>query len=109
MQKQKDIEAEQSEVDQMLLEELVQLRNKEAKAKEIQPYLIFQEAMLEQMARRYPTTIEQLASLPNISQQKAQKYGRVFIEKIKNYIEKNNIVVPETVEIRANPTKSISI
>ena len=43
------------------------------------------------MANQYPITFEELAQIQGVGVSKAKKYGQVFIDVIKEYVEENNI------------------
>jgi len=49
------------------------------------------EPSLIDMANQYPITFEELAQIQGVGVSKAKKYGQVFIDVIKEYVEENNI------------------
>ncbi len=84
-------QAGQAPLDKTLLQELQQLRGREAHKRQLKPYLLFQERMLEAMAAHYPTTLEGLAALPGVGMGKAKKFGDPFLAHIKHYLEVHDI------------------
>jgi len=92
--------------DEVLLKMLKDLRKDIAKRKQIPTYVIFQDASLEDMAIKYPTTIEEMTRIYGVGEGKARKYGPPFLELIKKYVEENDIVRPEDIVIKSSPTRS---
>jgi len=92
--------------DKVLLEMLKGLCKKIAKQKKLPPYVIFQEASLEEMATTYPTTLEDLAHVNGVGQAKAQKFGQPFVEAIAKYVEDNDIETASDVVVKTTVNKS---
>ena len=78
-----------SALDNTLFAILKDLRKKIAKTNNLPPYVIFQDPSLEDMCINYPITIEELANIQGVGTGKAQKYGKEFVEVIKQYVEDN--------------------
>ncbi|MCS7003888.1 MAG: DNA helicase RecQ [Cytophagales bacterium] len=95
-----------SAADEVLLEMLRSLCKKIAKQKKLPPYVIFQEASLEEMATTYPTTLEELARVNGVGQAKAQKFGQPFVEMIAKYVEENEIETANDVVVKTTVNKS---
>lgn len=70
------------------------------------PYVIFQEASLEDMALKYPVSMEELANIHGVSEGKAKKFGASFIRLIADYVEDNDIIKPEDYVIRTTGSNS---
>jgi ATP-dependent DNA helicase RecQ len=81
--------------DEKLFEMLKELRGKEAKKKNLPPFVIFLETSLQDMATMYPTTTDELTKCQGVSKGKAIKYGKPFIDLIAQYVEENNIEKPD--------------
>ena len=82
-------------LDDELKDLLVQLRKKIAKKHQLQPTIIFLENSINDMATYYPITEEEMAkNVTGVSLSKAKKYGKEFIDLIKNYVEENDISRP---------------
>jgi len=92
--------------DDVLLKMLKDLRRDIAKKKQIPTYVIFQDPSLEDMAIKYPTSIEEMTRIYGVGEGKARKYGPPFIELIKKYVEENDIVRPDDIVIKSSPTRS---
>ncbi len=80
--------------DEVLLEKLKELRKKIAQEHNVPPYVIFQEPTLIEMATQYPIRLEELERIPGVGPVKAQKFGKPFVDLIRNYVEENNIERP---------------
>jgi ATP-dependent DNA helicase RecQ len=93
-------------LDDVLLGILLDLRKSLGKKHSLQPWIIFQEPALQDMATYYPITMEDLLQISGISQGKATKYGRPFIEEIKQYVEENDIDRPGDIIIKQVANKS---
>lgn len=70
------------------------------------PYVIFEDRSLIDMCVQYPITEEELKNIIGVGVHKAQKYGKPFIETIKNYVETNNITRPQDLVIKSVVNKS---
>jgi len=84
----------------VLFKNLKDLRKKFAKSKELPPNIIFSEASLIDMANQYPIAIEELSQIHGVGQGKANKFGKPFLDYIKEYVEENDIVRPEDMVIK---------
>ncbi len=93
-------------LDTVLVEMLKDLRKSEAKKLKVQPWVIFSEPSLQDMATYYPMSMEDMLQIAGVSQGKAQKFARPFIELIKKYVEENDIDRPTEVVIKQVANKS---
>lgn len=93
-------------LDEQLYLMLKDLRKKVAKEKKLPPYVIFQEPSLEEMAMKYPTTLEELSQISGVSISKAKRYGKPFVETINRYVEHNEIERPDDLIIKSVANKS---
>lgn len=93
-------------LDDTLLKMLRDLRRKEAQRKNVPPFVIFQDASLEDMATQYPITMEDMTKISGVSMGKATRYGRPFIEMISNYVEDNDIDRPTDFVVKQIANKS---
>ena len=59
----------------------------------IPPYMVFGDSTLKELSNRMPITNEQFLDLSGVGNSKLNKYGEKFMEKIKSYINENNIEV----------------
>ena len=62
--------------DEVLLSALRDLRRSEAKRLGIPPFALFQDASLEDMALRYPITLEEMKTIFGVGEGKARNTGR---------------------------------
>lgn len=95
-----------SAADEVLFAMLKDLVKKTAKAKGLPPYVIFQETSLEEMAIQYPVTMEELTKISGVGTGKAAKYGKAFIDLIKNHVKENEIERPVDMVIKSVVNKS---
>ncbi|HEX5651607.1 MAG TPA: DNA helicase RecQ [Chitinophagaceae bacterium] len=95
-----------SATDDKLFEMLKELRQKEAKKKNLPPFVIFLETSLQDMATLYPTTVAELEKCQGVSKGKAIRYGKPFVELIARYVEENNIVRPDDFVMKSVVNKS---
>ncbi len=92
--------------DEKLFNMLMELRQKEAKKKNLPPFVIFLESSLQDMATFYPITMEGLEKCQGVSKGKALKYGRPFMELIVAYVEENNVERPDDFVMKSVVNKS---
>jgi len=92
--------------DEALFEMLKSLRKKVAKQKGVPPYVVFQDPSLEEMATVYPCNTEELAKINGVGLGKARKFGRAFVEMIKNYVEENDITTASEVVVKSAVNRS---
>lgn len=92
--------------DEVLLSALRDLRRSEAKRLGIPPFALFQDASLEDMALRYPITLEEMKTIFGVGEGKARKYGQKFADFIAKYVEQNDIVRPDDLVVRSVVNKS---
>lgn len=92
--------------DEVLFGMLKDLTKKTGKAKGLPPYVIFQDPSLEDMATKFPITMEELESIVGVGKNKAVKFGKPFIELIAQYVEEHDIERPQDIVIRTVPNKS---
>jgi len=70
------------------------------------PYVIFQEPSLEDMALKYPITIEELSNVHGVGEGKAKRYGKTFVELIKRYVDENDITRPDDLVVKSTGSNS---
>ncbi len=93
-------------LDNVLVELLKDLRKSEAKKLKVQPWVIFSEPSLQDMATYYPISMDDMLQISGVSQGKAQKFAKPFIELIKKYVDENEIDRPTEVVIKQVANKS---
>ena len=77
-----------------------------AKSKGIPPYAIFQESSIEEMAIKYPISIEELKNINGVGEGKAVKFGKPFIILIDEYVKENEILRPNDLVIKSTGSNS---
>ena len=92
--------------DPILLDMLKDLRKKVAKQKGVPPFVVFQDPSLEDMALKYPITIQELTNVHGIGEGKAKKYGSEFVKLIERYVEENDIVRAEDLIVKTTGSNS---
>ncbi len=73
-----------------LYETLRTLRGEIAQREKIPAYVVFTNATLADMAARKPVTTDEFLKVSGVGASKAEKYGEVFTECIKKFLEGNN-------------------
>lgn len=92
--------------DQNLFTLLKAERKKVADKLSLPPFVIFQDPSLEDMALKYPISLEELSNVHGVGEGKAKKYGVSFIDLIKNYVEENDIVRPDDFVVKSTGSNS---
>ncbi|MBB4118843.1 ATP-dependent DNA helicase RecQ [Mesonia hippocampi] len=93
-------------IDEQLMRMLKDLRKKVAKQKDVPPFVVFQDPSLEDMAIKYPTSLEELSNIHGVGEGKAKKFGRKFVELIQNYVEENDIIRPDDLVVKTTGANS---
>ncbi len=93
-------------VDKVLMSMLKDLRKKNAKKLGVPPFVIFQDPSLEDMALKYPTSIQDLGNVHGVGEGKAKKYGKDFVNLIAKYVEENDITRPEDLVVKSTGSNS---
>lgn len=93
-------------LDNVLVEMLKDLRKTEARKLKVQPWVIFSEPSLQDMATYYPVSMDDMLQIAGVSQGKAQKFAKPFIDLIKKYVEENDIERPTEVVVKQVANKS---
>ncbi len=102
-----DVQAMSGEsTDKQLFTLLKELRKNIGKKDNVAPYLVFQDQSLEDMTIQYPITLEELKQISGVGEGKALKYGKPFIELIKQYVEDNDIIRPNDMVVKSLVDKS---
>ena len=93
-------------IDQVLYDQLMDLRRRISKEKNLPPFVIFQEPSLREMCFVYPTTIEELTNIQGVGHGKATRYGAPFAKLIKEYVEENEIERLQDMVVKSVVNKS---
>lgn len=92
--------------DEKLMTMLKDLRKRNAKRLGVPPFVIFQDPSLEDMALKYPITLQELSNVHGVGESKAKKYGKDFVELIAKYVEENDIVRPDDMVVKSTGSNS---
>lgn len=92
--------------DEVLFDMLKELTRKVGKQMNLPPYVIFQEPSLEEMAFKYPITMDELSKVSGVNKGKAMKFGKPYLEMISKYVEENNVERPDDVVVKSVVNKS---
>ena len=92
--------------DEVLMGMLRDLRKKEAKKMGVPPFVIFQDPSLEDMALKYPISIDELSNVHGVGEGKAKKYGKPFVDLINRYVEDNDIIRPDDLVVKSTGANS---
>ncbi len=77
-----------------------------AKEKGLPLDVIFQETALEDMATKFPITLEEMENIQGVGKNKAKKFGKAFVKLIGEYVEENNIEREEDLVLKGVANKS---
>ncbi|QED37728.1 RecQ family ATP-dependent DNA helicase [Antarcticibacterium arcticum] len=93
-------------VDETLVKMLKELRKKVAKKQNVPPFVVFQDPSLEDMALKYPMTMEELGNIHGVGEGKAKKFGKEFVDLIGRYVEDNDITRPDDLVVKTTGANS---
>jgi len=92
--------------DEVLMSMLRDLRKKVAKKIGVPPFVVFQDPSLEDMALKYPITLEEMSNVHGVGEGKAKKYGKEFVDLINLYVEENDIIRPDDLVVKSTGANS---
>ena len=92
--------------DDMLFKLLKNERKKVADMLSLPPFVIFQDPSLEDMALKYPISMEELSNVHGVGEGKAKKYGSSFLKLIQNYVAENDILRPDDFVVKSTGSNS---
>jgi ATP-dependent DNA helicase RecQ len=72
-------------VDKNLFESLRSLRRDQAEQRKVPNYIVFGDAVLREMARRRPQTLEEFREIKGVGDKKCADYGELFTQHIRQY------------------------
>jgi len=78
-------------VDRGLFEALRKLRAIIARKKGVPAYIVFGDAVLRDMARRRPSTVEGFLEIKGVGDKKIQQYGEVMLDAVKDYCQASSL------------------
>ena len=90
------------EYDRTLFERLRSVRKKLADIQQVPPYIIFSDKTLQDMCRRFPSTLPEMKKIGGVGDTKLERYGEDFIAEIKRYLDENpGISIPAADPVNA--------
>ena len=92
--------------DEKLVRFLKDLRKKVAVKHGVPPFAVFQDPSLDDMALKYPITLEELSKVHGVGEGKARKFGKEFIGLISKYVEDNDVVRPDDLIVKSTGVNS---
>ena len=95
-------------IDEELMILLKDLRKKVAKKLGVPPFVVFQDPSLEDMALKYPISIEEIANVHGVGESKAKKYGSDFAQLIRTHVDENNISRQDDLVVRSTGANSVN-
>lgn len=98
--------AQGAALDGVLMDMLTDLRRREAKRLSIQPWIIFSEPALQDMATYYPLSMDDMTNISGVNAGKAAKYGKPFLTLIREYVEENDVERPSDFVMKQVADKS---
>ena len=94
--------------DEVLMGMLRDLRKKVAKTLGLPPFVVFQDPSMEDMALKYPITIDEMSNIHGVGEGKAKKYGKAFVELIARYVNDNEIERPDDLVVKSTGANSVN-
>jgi len=76
-----------------LFEILRAVRKRLADEQNVPPFVVFSDATLKDMCRKYPTNNEEMLRVSGVGSFKLEKYGEYFICAIKAYVDENKLEI----------------
>jgi len=95
-----------SAADETLVKLLKDLQKSVAKKNGVPPYAVFQEMSLEDMALKYPITMDELKNIFGVGEGKAKKFGKPFVDLIAKYVEDNDVMRPDDFIVKSTGENS---
>jgi ATP-dependent DNA helicase RecQ len=92
--------------DVVLMGMLRDLRKKVAKKHGVPPFVVFQDPSLEDMALKYPISLDEMSNIHGVGEGKAKKFGTDFIILIEKYVEENDIIRPDDLVVKSTGVNS---
>ena len=92
--------------DQKLVSILKDLRKQVGKKLGVPPFAVFQDPSINDMALKYPITLDELSKVHGVGEGKAKKYGKDFVKVIEQYVEDNDIIRPDDLIVKSTGVNS---
>jgi ATP-dependent DNA helicase RecQ len=92
--------------DEKLLKILKSLRKSQADKLGVPPFVVFQDPSLDDMALKYPISMEEMLNIYGVGEGKAKKFGKPFVDVITAYVEDNEILRPDDLVVKSTGANS---
>ena len=92
--------------DVVLVRLLKGLRKKVATKQGVPPFAVFQDPSLDDMALKYPISIEELSTVHGVGEGKARKFGKEFVSLITTYVAENDVLRPDDLIVKSTGVNS---
>jgi ATP-dependent DNA helicase RecQ len=92
--------------DLVLVSLLKGLRKKVATKQGVPPFAVFQDPSLDDMALKYPISLEELSTVHGVGEGKARKFGKEFVSLITTYVTENEILRPDDLIVKSTGVNS---
>ena len=92
--------------DEKLLKILKSLRKSQADKLGVPPFVVFQDPSLDDMALKYPISMEEMLNIYGVGEGKAKKFGKPFVDVITAYVEENEIIRPDDLIVKSTGANS---
>ena len=92
--------------DVKLLKILKSLRKSQADKLGVPPFVVFQDPSLDDMALKYPISMEEMLNIYGVGEGKAKKFGKPFVDVIAAYVEENDILRPDDLVVKSTGANS---
>ena len=92
--------------DEKLVKLLKDLRKKVAVKQEVPPFAVFQDPSLDDMALKYPISLEEMSKVHGVGEGKARKFGKDFVALISRYVDENDVIRPDDLIVKSTGVNS---
>ena len=92
--------------DEKLVKLLKNLRKKVSTKLGVPPFAVFQDPSLDDMALKYPISLDELSKVHGVGEGKARKFGKDFVNLISNYVDENDVLRPDDLIVKSTGINS---
>ena len=92
--------------DVVLVSLLKGLRKEVATKQNVPPFAVFQDPSLDDMALKYPISLEELSTVHGVGEGKARKFGKQFVSLITTYVAENDVLRPDDLIVKSTGVNS---
>jgi ATP-dependent DNA helicase RecQ len=92
--------------DEKLVKLLKNLRKKVSTKLGVPPFAVFQDPSLDDMALKYPISLDELSKVHGVGEGKARKFGKDFVKLISNYVDENDVLRPDDLIVKSTGINS---